>query len=142
MRDEAKKANNNRKTARANLKHSATDTIDAEYVATIVRNSLSRDLGKMCEEIKDLRMSLCNSQNLFQKNMQDILMKFQKEIANSISNPCIRPHVEQPAHTEPVNTGTGSIPSGNTPPFVPDDIIQEAMRFANKESIDPSNVSI
>ncbi|KAG2303389.1 hypothetical protein Bca52824_032040 [Brassica carinata] len=73
--------------------------------------------------------------------MQDILMKFQKEIANSISNPCIRPHVEQPAHTEPVNTGTGSIPSGNTPPFVPDDIIQEAMRFANKESIDPSNAT-
>ena len=58
MRDEAINENNNRKTARANWKQPATEGIDAEYVASIVKNRLSADLSNMGDQIKDLAL-LC-----------------------------------------------------------------------------------
>lgn len=140
MRDEAKKEISNRKTARVNPKKSLSDGVDAEYVATIVKNSLAADLSTMGDQIKDIGVSLFNSQNLFQKNMQDILRNFQTEIANLITTPCTRIHVPQPDQTHTDNTGAGSIPSGNTNPCVPSDIIEEAMQFANVEVLPPRTV--
>nr|VDD30516.1 unnamed protein product [Brassica oleracea] len=134
MRDEAINENNNRKTARANRKQPATEGIDAEYVASIVKNSLSADLSNMGDQIKDLALSLCNSQNLFQKNMEDLLRKLHKEISDSITKSSTRTHVRQSVDAEPDNTGKAFVPRGDTSSFVASDIIQEAMRVANKET--------
>ncbi|KAL0796735.1 hypothetical protein Bca101_068112 [Brassica carinata] len=65
MRNEASKVVNNRKTARENRKQPAPEGIDAEYVANIVKNSISADLCKIEDQIKELALSLTNSQNLF-----------------------------------------------------------------------------
>lgn len=69
MRDEAKNENINRKTARANHKHPITDGFDTVCVATIVKNSVSADLSKMGEQIKDLALSLDNSHNLLRNHI-------------------------------------------------------------------------
>ncbi|KAL0898292.1 hypothetical protein Bca101_082253 [Brassica carinata] len=69
----------------------------------------------------------------------DILNKSLKEIANSVSGHCTRPHVDQSVQTEDHIAGKGSFPTGNTNPSVASDIILEAMHFANKQSIPPSN---
>lgn len=134
MRDEAINENNNRKTARANRKQPATEGIDAEYVASIVKNSLSADLSNMGDQIKDLALSLCNSQNLFQKKMEDLLRNLHKEISDSITKSSTRTHVRQSVDAEPDNTGKAFVPRGDTSSFVASDIIQEAMRVANKET--------
>ncbi|KAH0922251.1 hypothetical protein HID58_022269 [Brassica napus] len=134
MRDEAIKENNNRKTARANRKLPATEGVDAEYVASIVKNSLSADLSNMGDQIKDLALSLCNSQNLFQKKMEDFMRISQKEILDTMTKYCTRSHARPPVDCPPDNTGESNLPERDSNPFVVSDIIQEAMRFANKES--------
>ncbi|CAG7874340.1 unnamed protein product [Brassica rapa] len=134
MRDEAIKENNNRKTARANRKLPATEGVDAEYVASIVKNSLSADLSNMGDQIKDLALSLCNSQNLFQKKMEDLMRISQKEILDTLTKYCTRSHARPPVDCPPDNTGESNLPERDSNPFVVSDIIQEAMRFANKES--------
>lgn len=140
MRGEAKKDNPNRKNARANLKEPVVEGVDAEYIANIVKNIISAELLKMGEQIKETVLFLRNSQNLFEKNMQDILNKSLKEIANSVTDHCTRPHVDQSVQTEDHIAGKGIFPTGNTNPSVASDIILEAMHFANKQSIPPSNV--
>ena len=67
MHDEAVKENNNRKTARANRKLPATEGIDAEYVASIVKNSLSADLSNMGDQIKDIVCLYATRKTYFRK---------------------------------------------------------------------------
>ncbi|CAH8325738.1 unnamed protein product [Eruca vesicaria subsp. sativa] len=66
--------------------------------------------------------------------MEDILRRSLKEITESITNSCTRPHVQQSVETEQDNTGKESRPEGQTSSFVASDIIEEALRFANKEA--------
>ncbi|KAF2533344.1 hypothetical protein F2Q70_00030329 [Brassica cretica] len=107
MREEAIKENNNRKTA---------------------------NLSNMGDQIKDLALSLCNSQNLFQKKMEDLMRISQKEILDTMTKYCTRSHARPPVDRPPDNTGESNVPGRDSNPFVVSDIIQEAMRFANKES--------
>lgn len=72
MREEGKKETVNRKTARAQHSQPVPAGIDTEYVANIVKNSVSSEICKMGHQIKDLAVSLANSQNLFQKNMEEM----------------------------------------------------------------------
>ncbi|WZZ00154.1 hypothetical protein YC2023_072482 [Brassica napus] len=67
MHDEAVKENNNQKTARANRKLPATEGIDAEYVASIVKNSLSADLSNMGDQIKDIVCLYATRKTYFRK---------------------------------------------------------------------------
>ncbi|KAH0860689.1 hypothetical protein HID58_088950 [Brassica napus] len=115
MRDEAINENNNRKTARANRKQPATEGIDAEYVASIVKTAYLQIYPTW-------------------KKMEDLLRNLQKEISDSITKSSTRTHVRQSVDAEPDNTGKASVPRGDTSSFVASDIIQEAMRFANKET--------
>ncbi|KAG2307733.1 hypothetical protein Bca52824_027481 [Brassica carinata] len=115
---------------------------DEDVLVDNLVKAAGEELLKMSEQIKETVLFLRNSQNLFEKNMQDILNKSLKEIANSVSGHCTRPHVDQSVQTEDHIAGKGSFPTGNTNPSVASDIILEAMHFANKQSIPPSNHAI
>ncbi|CAN6858957.1 unnamed protein product [Brassica oleracea] len=69
------------------------------------------------------------------KKMEDLLRNLHKEISDSITKSSTRTHVRQSVDAEPDNTGKASVPRGDTSSFVASDIIQEAMRVANKETI-------
>ncbi|KAJ0262820.1 hypothetical protein HA466_0032930 [Hirschfeldia incana] len=108
MREDAKKENLNRQTGKAIQKHSVSDGFNAEHVATLVKNSVAAEVCKIGTEVKDLDLSLGNSQNIFQKNMLSILSNFQNEMVKVINTPCNRPHVLEPVQTQQCNIGTDS----------------------------------
>ncbi|KAL0796734.1 hypothetical protein Bca101_068111 [Brassica carinata] len=66
--------------------------------------------------------------------MEELVRNFLKEISTTTNNPPDRPHVQPSSEAEPDNSEKGSVPTGNTSPFVASDIIQEAMLFAQKET--------
>uniref|UniRef100_M4DSG1 Uncharacterized protein n=1 Tax=Brassica campestris TaxID=3711 RepID=M4DSG1_BRACM len=68
------------------------------------------------------------------KKMEDLLRNSQKEILDSMTKYCTCTHARLPVDARPDNTGKSNVPGGDTTSFVVSDIIQEAMRFANKES--------
>ncbi|XP_018463315.2 uncharacterized protein LOC108834473 [Raphanus sativus] len=141
MRQEGKKDNLNRKTSRPNQNQTPPGGFDAEHVAKIVKNSVSEDLSKMAQHIKDIAVSMGNSQNLFQKNMQDMFQNFQKEIEEKISTLSRRPIIGEAVHTDHVNTSTANIHAGGGTSFDAAGIIENAMRFANHQSTQAGNPS-
>lgn len=61
---------------------------------------------------------------------------------DSMTKYCTCTHARLPVDARPDNTGKSNVPGGDTTSFVVSDIIQEAMRFANKESTHTRQVSI
>lgn len=94
----------------------------------------------MAQHIKDIAVSMGNSQNLFQKNMQDMFQNFQKEIEEKISTLSRRPIIGEAVHTDHVNTSTANIHAGGGISFDAAGIIENAMRFANHQSTQAGNV--
>ena len=66
----------------------------------------------------------------------------QKEILDTMTKYCTRSHARPPVDRPPDNTGESNVPGRDSNPFVVSDIIQEAMRFANKETTHTRQVSI
>lgn len=91
----------------------------------------------MGQQINVLVVSLADSQNLFQKNMEEMLLNFQKEIEKMITNRGKGPNA--PSH--PDNTAGGSNHTGENHSSDAADIIQEALIFANNETSKTCNVS-
>ncbi|KAJ4901874.1 Uncharacterized protein Rs2_15825 [Raphanus sativus] len=130
MREEGKKETGNRKTARAQHSQPAPGGIDTEYVANIVKNCVSAETCKMGHQIKELAASVSNSQNIFQKNMEEMLLNFLKEMEKMITNRSIGPNVQP----QPDNTAGGSTQMGEKNSVDATDIIHQAMVFANNET--------
>lgn len=59
--------------------------------------------------------------------MEELVRNLVKEISTTTNNPTDRPHVQPSVKAEHDDTGKGSVPTGNTFPFVASNIIQEAM---------------
>ncbi|CAH8369840.1 unnamed protein product [Eruca vesicaria subsp. sativa] len=95
---------------------------------------ISANISNMYDKIKDISLSLRNSQEEFQKKMEDLFRSSLKEITDSITNACTRPHVQQPDQAEQDNSGKESRSGAQTSSCAAADIIEEALRFANKET--------
>ncbi|KAJ0250217.1 hypothetical protein HA466_0143920 [Hirschfeldia incana] len=96
---------------------------------------LSADLSNMGVQIKDLALSLCNSQNIFQKKVEDLLGDIHKQISESISKFSTSSPVRQSVGVRTDNTS-----------YVASEIIQEALRYTQNQTTDtrqetPNNTS-
>ncbi|CAF1965382.1 BnaCnng35530D [Brassica napus] len=112
-----------------NFKGGATKADVSRMREEAIKENNNRKTARPC-----LALSLCNSQNLFQKKMEDLMRISQKEILDTMTKYCTRSHARPPVDRPPDNTGESNVPGRDSNPFVVSDIIQEAMRFANKES--------
>ncbi|KAH0873574.1 hypothetical protein HID58_070936, partial [Brassica napus] len=107
MREDGKTGKNrSRKNTKVNLKEPITDAVEADYVADIVRKSVSAELCKMGEQIKNLGDNLTTSHQLLRTDIQGMFQNFQRDITKS-----------------------GATPANAN------NIINEAVRFANQHSL-------
>ncbi|KAF3524226.1 hypothetical protein F2Q69_00048567 [Brassica cretica] len=107
MREDGKTGKNrSRKNTKVNLKEPVTDAVKADYVADIVRKSVSAELCKMGEQIKNLGDNLTTSHQLLRTDIQGMFQNFQRDITKS-----------------------GATPANAN------NIINEAVRFANQHSL-------
>ncbi|CDY11672.1 BnaC06g12800D [Brassica napus] len=107
MREDGKTGKNrSRKNTKVNLKEPVTDAVEADYVADIVRKSVSAELCKMGEQIKNLGDNLTTSHQLLRTDIQGMFQNFQRDITKS-----------------------GATPANAN------NIINEAVRFANQHSL-------
>ncbi|KAF8097727.1 hypothetical protein N665_0283s0031 [Sinapis alba] len=142
MREETKKENVSRKSAKTKSHEPVTDAIDADYVANIVKNSVAADLSKMSEQIKDLTKSLTTRQTLMQNNIQDILDNYMWDIRTLITTPCNRPHGIPPQNNQPGIPVCRSSPRDGSLNVDPSIIIEDAFRFANNEIFQTRNDTV
>uniref|UniRef100_A0A0D3CJB0 Ubiquitin-like protease family profile domain-containing protein n=1 Tax=Brassica oleracea var. oleracea TaxID=109376 RepID=A0A0D3CJB0_BRAOL len=136
MREDGKTGKNrSRKNTKVNLKEPVTDAVDADYVADIVRKSVSAELCKMGEQIKNLSDNVTTSHPLFRTDIQGMFQNFQRDITKFVTPLCTAPHIPPPLPT-PHSTQSGMRnPSGSTTPANANNIINEAVRFANQHSL-------
>ncbi|KAG2251777.1 hypothetical protein Bca4012_099279 [Brassica carinata] len=81
MREDGKTGKNrSRKNTKVNLKEPVTDAVEADYVADIVRKSVSAELCKMGEQIKNLGDNLTTSHQLLRTDIQGMFQNFQRDI--------------------------------------------------------------
>lgn len=77
MREDGKTGKNrSRKNTKVNLKEPVTDAVEADYVADIVRKSVSAELCKMGEQIKNLGDNLTTSHQLLRTDIQGMFQNF------------------------------------------------------------------
>ncbi|CAN7034927.1 unnamed protein product, partial [Brassica oleracea var. botrytis] len=140
MREEAKKDNNPKKTSKAKPKQSDGYVFDAEYVANAVKNSVAEDLSRIQQQVQAVGVTFTKSQSLLQTNIQGSLDNFRREILKVIKPSCTDPS-PTPANTQPPAT-----PLSRTTPVVCTthvdacNIIKNAMRFANQDTSQSSEV--
>ncbi|KAH0879524.1 LOW QUALITY PROTEIN: hypothetical protein HID58_066918 [Brassica napus] len=93
MREDGKTGKNrSRKNTKVNLKEPVTDAVNADYVADIVRKSVSAELCKMGEQIKNLSDNVTTSHQLVRTDIQGIgiLRTPLLQNANNIINEAVR----------------------------------------------------
>ncbi|CAN6890050.1 unnamed protein product [Brassica oleracea] len=77
MREDGKTGKNrSRKNTKVNLKEPVTDAVNADYVADIVRKSVSAELCKMGEQIKNLSDNVTTSHQLVRTDIQGMFQNF------------------------------------------------------------------
>lgn len=142
MREDGKTGKNrSRKNTKVNLKEPVTDAVEADYVADIVRKSVSAELCKMGEQIKNLGDNLTTSHQLLRTDIQGMFQNFQRDITKFVTPLCTAPHIPPPPPT-PHSTQFGMRnPSGSTTPANANNIINEAVRFANQHSLQTKKVT-
>ncbi|CAN6898132.1 unnamed protein product [Brassica oleracea] len=78
MREDAKKENNSRKTTKGNVNPTPGVAFDADYVVSILKSSLSADLRRIEEEIKNIGQTLTKSQNQMESHIQVMFDTFRR----------------------------------------------------------------
>nr|VDD17326.1 unnamed protein product [Brassica rapa] len=123
MREEAAKENNTRKKNKRSVNANSADAADPDYVVSILKSSLSADLCRMEEEIKNLGQMFTKSQSQMRSYIQDMFDTFQRNISNMIPTPSSGRHADPP-HAQQAETTfsrekTTTEPNPGAPPNVP-----------------------
>ncbi|CDY31760.1 BnaA04g16960D [Brassica napus] len=123
MREEAAKENNTRKKNKRSVNANSSDAADPDYVVSILKSSLSADLCRMEEEIKNLGQMFTKSQSQMRSYIQDMFDTFQRNISNMIPTPSSGRHADPP-HAQQAETTfsrekTTTEPNPGAPPNVP-----------------------
>lgn len=88
MRKDAKKETITRKTTKNNVNPTRSDAINAEYVVSLLKSSVSADLCWMEKEIKNLVQALTEYQSQMRSDIQVMFETFQRNIVNSTPTHC------------------------------------------------------
>ncbi|KAF8109040.1 hypothetical protein N665_0104s0344 [Sinapis alba] len=135
MREESKKENLSRKTAKTQAKQPVSDSLDAEYVASLVQKAVSGDLMSMGEQIKNLGVSFLVANDIFRANIETILETFRGEMIKMMTTPCTRPHISPVGNGQTDNLSSSCNRAGGSPLFDAGNIIREAVRYVNKDNV-------
>ncbi|XP_033142927.1 uncharacterized protein LOC117132527 isoform X2 [Brassica rapa] len=123
MGEEAAKENNTRKKNKRSVNANSADAADPDYVVSILKSSLSADLCRMEEEIKNLGQMFTKSQSQMRSYIQDMFDTFQRNISNMILTPSSGRHADPPhahqAETTFSREKTTTEPNPGAPPNVP-----------------------
>ncbi|CAN7062783.1 unnamed protein product, partial [Brassica oleracea var. botrytis] len=140
MREEAAKENNTRKKTKRSVNANSADAADPDYVVSILKSSLSADLCRMEEEIKNLGQMFTKSQSQMRSYIQEMFDTFQRNISNMIPTPSSGRHADPPharqAETTFSREKTTTEPNPGAPPNVP---IAPASDKRNKSTVGPGH---
>ncbi|CAG7898836.1 unnamed protein product [Brassica rapa] len=136
MREDGKTGKKrSRKNTKVNLKEPVTEALDADYVADIVRKSVLTELSKMGVQIQNLVDNVTTSHQLLRSDIEDMFQNFRRDITKLVTPLCTAPHNPPPPPTPHSSHFGMRNQSGSTTPANANNIINEAVRFANQHSL-------
>lgn len=142
MREDAAKENNPHKSSKGIGRQPRADNLDPDYVSSIIQKTISADLSRIGEEIKNLGQTVTNSHNLMRGYVQDMFVSLRRDLETLIPTMSARtvfgtpqvPHPDTPVTRKQTSTGGHPVDMRL--------IIEDAICFANQTISEPANVSL